>query len=235
MNKNLKISVITVVYNDPVNIKKTIDSVRLQKKLRDFEYIIMDGSSSDGTIDVIQRNIDCVDVFVSQKDKGLYDAMNKGLDRASGDGILFLNAGDILHGDVLRQVKNIPCFLPVKYFDYFGNYKKVKIKSEKKAMSNCHQGIIFLNNEIRYDIDYKISADYDFFLKHGLNNDTRRVDTFGWIHFDVGLSDDKYKLRDREIFRIRKKYFGYVTAIYHEIEPALKRTLRKIKKRKEIK
>src|SRR5687768_5526342 len=89
------ISVITVVFNGAALLERTIKSVRAQT-LQDIEYIIIDGGSTDGTQEIIEKHRDAIDVFVSEKDAGIYDAMNKGLRAAKGEYVLFMNAGDEL-------------------------------------------------------------------------------------------------------------------------------------------
>src|SRR5690606_40314490 len=90
-----KISIITIVYNNVHEIGITIASVACQR-YANIEYIVIDGQSTDGTMQVIQEHASHIDVLVSEKDKGIYDAMNKGLSRATGDYVLFLNSGDEL-------------------------------------------------------------------------------------------------------------------------------------------
>lgn len=89
----VKISIITVVYNDVNNIGKTIESC-LAQDWTNKEYIIVDGASSDGTKEIIERYIDKIDFFCSEPDNGIYDAMNKGVCHSTGDWIIFLNSGD---------------------------------------------------------------------------------------------------------------------------------------------
>lgn len=89
----MKISIITVVYNNKETIKDAIDSV-FSQTYKDIEYIIIDGASTDGTIEVVQSYGDQIDKFISEKDKGLYDAMNKGIKLATGDVVGILNSDD---------------------------------------------------------------------------------------------------------------------------------------------
>ena len=87
------ITIITVVYNSKNNIDLTLDSVRRIKN-NNIEYVVIDGNSNDGTLDILNKNIDIIDTLISEEDKGIYDAMNKGIENSSGKYIAFLNAGD---------------------------------------------------------------------------------------------------------------------------------------------
>lgn len=94
------VSIITVVYNAALLLEKTMESVRVQRETYPYiEYIIVDGASKDGTLALIEANRDIVDRFVSEPDKGIYDAMNKGLAMAAGSFVWFLNAGDYIYSD----------------------------------------------------------------------------------------------------------------------------------------
>lgn len=88
------LTVVTVVFNGRDDIVKTIDSV-LTQDYQNLEYIVIDGESNDGTTDIIQQYEDKLDVFVCERDEGVYDAMNKAIDRASGEFLIFMNCGDI--------------------------------------------------------------------------------------------------------------------------------------------
>ena len=92
MNKKF-FSIITVVLNSKSDLLKSIQSLR-EQKYKNFEYIVIDGDSSDGTKEVITNNLDIIDKWLSEKDLGIYDAMNKGIDKAEGDIIGILNADD---------------------------------------------------------------------------------------------------------------------------------------------
>ena len=100
------ITIITVVLNDEKNIEKTILSV-LEQNYKNIQYVIIDGDSSDQTKEIINKYRDKIDLFKSEKDNGIYDAFNKGLDLAQGDLIGFVNSGDTLTKDSLQFLKNI--------------------------------------------------------------------------------------------------------------------------------
>ena len=89
-----KISIITINYNNCEGLRRTIESV-VNQTCRDFEYIIIDGGSTDGSVDVIKRYADNIDYWVSEPDKGIYNAMNKGIRMATGDYVQILNSGDM--------------------------------------------------------------------------------------------------------------------------------------------
>ncbi len=91
------VSIVTVVYNSCDVIEKTILSVIEQSASHQIEYIIVDGGSTDGTMDIILQYKDQIDILISEKDRGIYDAMNKGIQIASGDWICFMNAGDTFY------------------------------------------------------------------------------------------------------------------------------------------
>ena len=94
LSKKNSISVITVVFNDVKHIRETMESF-FSQSWEDKEYIVIDGGSTDGTVDIIQEYSDRVAFWCSEKDDGIYDAMNKGIDHATGDWINFLNSGDL--------------------------------------------------------------------------------------------------------------------------------------------
>lgn len=98
-------SIITVNRNNSDGLERTIESVRSLKK-KNFEYIVIDGASTDNSVDVIKKNSDCIDFYISEPDKGIYNAMNKGIGYAKGDYVIFMNSGDrFLNGDVLEMVE----------------------------------------------------------------------------------------------------------------------------------
>lgn len=105
----MKISIVTIVYNDKNNIEETLKCVLNQSARADIEYIVVDGYSTDGTSDIISEYRDKIDKHIREKDRGIYEAMNKGLRLATGDYILFLNSGDMLSspsiiGDVIECI-----------------------------------------------------------------------------------------------------------------------------------
>jgi glycosyltransferase involved in cell wall biosynthesis len=104
MDKNFKVSIITVCFDAEDDIEKTIQSV-LNQTYNDIEYIIVDGKSTDGTMDIIKIYENRISKIICEPDKGIYDAMNKGIRAATGDVLYFLNAGDRLcDGNIIEKV-----------------------------------------------------------------------------------------------------------------------------------
>lgn len=95
----MKLSIITINYNNANGLEKTIVSVMSQTHRKEIEYIVIDGASTDGSVGILERYSDQIDIVVSEKDSGIYNAMNKGVRRASGDYLLFLNSGDTLYAE----------------------------------------------------------------------------------------------------------------------------------------
>lgn len=180
---NPSISVITVVFNGEKYLEDTIKSV-IHQKNENIEYIIIDGGSSDGTLEIIKKYKSCIDHFISEQDEGIYDAMNKGALLASGKYICFLNASDIYFKNALFKVINRA---QRNNFDYYvapavirdENNQDLRIryplnnfiyqKGSYMGMPAPHLSVfvkktIFLDLG-GYDLNFKISSDYDFLLR----------------------------------------------------------------------
>jgi glycosyltransferase involved in cell wall biosynthesis len=200
------ISVITVVYNDVINIEATILSV-INQNYENIEYIVIDGKSNDGTVDIIRKFESSVEYWISEPDKGIYYAMNKGADIAKGDFITFMNSGDrYLTTDVFDNITEA-CFIPTIYKTHLGKDMWVKLRNLKHSIPYCHQGMVFKNMNIKYDLQYKYAADYDYFLRHGY--DVLPFSSSGKVFYDNrGLSSNSWEAR-KELSLIIKKNFGF--------------------------
>ena len=175
----MKITVVTVCRNAADVIKDTVCSV-LSQDMNKLEYIIIDGASTDNTVDIIKSIPGSEQIMIiSEGDKGLYDAMNKGVAKATGDYIIFMNAGDvfydndvindvcasldadIVYGDTVRVWPNGP--ITEKYS---GAYKELRLFLMGRMM--CHQSMFTKRSvllEHPFDLSYKITADYNFAVK----------------------------------------------------------------------
>ena len=172
----MKVSIITINYNNRDGLRKTIESV-VNQSYAEIEYIVIDGGSADGSVGVIKQYEDSISYWVSEPDKGIYNAMNKGITQASGDYCLFLNSGDSLHnstvienvisqleGDlVIGQVMIMPerrvAWADVKFpLTLYGFVEGCPVP---------HQGTFIkrtLFNQELYDERYKIVSDWKFFM-----------------------------------------------------------------------
>lgn len=171
------ISIITVVYNNVSHLQKTLNSIYKQK-YNNYELIIIDGGSNDGTLKIIKKNLHKIDYWISEKDKGIYDAFNKGLRVASGDYVGFVNSDDILLPNALRILKKYIYKYPKKDF-IFGavkkhwgilhGYKPWKIYFSWGFYSSHSTGFFIKLKSAKkiglYNLKYKFSADYDYFFR----------------------------------------------------------------------
>ena len=176
MKKNLKISVITVTKNSEKFLEENINSLKNQT-YKNFEHIIIDGNSTDRTVEIIKKNKDTIDYWVSEPDEGLYDAMNKGIKACTGDIIGILNSDDIYFSEALKFVNQY--FTEQENLDFlFGSVEKHKLMHgyypEKIKWTfgfyTTHSVGFFIKKSSQmkigfYDTRYKYSADYDLFYK----------------------------------------------------------------------
>lgn len=175
--KNLPlITIITVVLNNRKFLQKTIDSV-LNQSYKNNEFIVIDGKSTDGTVNILQKNNSKIDFWISEKDKGIYDAMNKGMRMSRGSIIVILNSDDIFYKNALKiavkyfnQNKFIDfLFGSVKKYKLLYGYKPWKIKWSFGFYSTHSIGFFIKKNSQKkvgfYNIKYKYSSDYDFFYR----------------------------------------------------------------------
>lgn len=175
----LKISIITVTFNCINDIEATIQSV-LSQDYPNIEYIIVDGASKDGTVDVIRKYENRISKFVSEPDKGLYDAMNKGIHMATGQWCAFMNAGDAytdnhtvsaLFKDIDVSSNKKVVYGNTQYVERDGSIHMHKTSTiEKLAWTVCryqpytHQAVFYnigCKEDCYYDLRYKVPADYD--------------------------------------------------------------------------
>jgi|TARA_B100001059_G_C17791125_1_gene560199 glycosyltransferase involved in cell wall biosynthesis len=190
------ITIITVVLNDEKNIEKTIQSV-LGQKYKNIQYIIIDGNSKDQTKNLINKYIDSINIFISENDKGIYDAFNKGLRRSKGELIGFVNSGDTLTYDALeiliryfKKFKDKDFFFGAvkKHWGILYGYKKWKINYTWGFYSSHSTGFFIKKDAAKivgeYNLKYKYSSDYDYFyrmiVKHKLKGiGTKKNELFG--------------------------------------------------------
>lgn len=168
----LRFSVITVCYNAVSVIEETIKSV-LSQSYDNIEYIVIDGGSTDGTLDIIQAYSESISLWISEADNGIYDAMNKGIGYASGNYICFMNAGDSFTNEdaldsVAKQIEPDATLIACGWNDITHNSiierKPLPLKYLKRSMLCSHQALLIDINYHKshlYDISLKICADYN--------------------------------------------------------------------------
>jgi glycosyltransferase involved in cell wall biosynthesis len=227
-----KFSIITVTYNARKILENTIRSV-ITQTYPHVEYIIIDGASTDDTLLLIEKYRTHIHTLISQPDKGLYDAMNKGIAYASGDYLCFLNAGDSFHtDDVLQQAvqsftgSGLPdvVYGETALVDDSGHFlrmrrlsapEKLTWTSFKQGMVVCHQAF-FVKRLLAepYDLQYHFSADFDWCIRmmkksYCLHN-TRLVLI---DYLDEGTTTRNRKASLRERFRIMTKHYGTMSTV----------------------
>lgn len=221
-------SLVTVCYNAESSIEYTLQSAR-EQTCRDFENVVVDGASTDGTLHVVRRFDDLPVVLSSEPDKGIYDAMNKGIARARGEVLYFLNADDRLHNpEVLAQVKQI--FDQHPEVDLvWGNvvYDRPDGTSGQRRFRHIHSGnLIFLDLNHQgtfarkrlferigvFNTAFRINADYDWLLRalgaktawHYVDIDVARFHTGGAHARNVQkLRDERYAVRMQYIHPLK--------------------------------
>lgn len=230
----MKVSIVTVVYNSEQTLERTIKSI-IRQTFRDFEYLIVDGQSTDGTLSIIKKYEASIERWISEPDNGLYDAMNKGIDMASGTYIVFMNAGDEFYAnDTLSKVLNTSPDADV----YYGNtvvtrfdgsvVGERRLKPPKQATwrSLCYGMLIshqafFAKKRIMpyYDLNYHYSADFDWMIKV-LRNAKTIVNTEMTLarFLDGGRTSQTIIPGLKERFRIMAKHYGLLpTTLRHFI------------------
>lgn len=226
-----KLSIITVVYNNAAHIERTMQSV-LNQTYTNIEYIVIDGLSTDGTLDIIKKYQDKISRLISEKDKGIYDAMNKGLAIATGDYVLFMNSGDELFAtDTVKKV-----FASAPDADiYYGETEIINSKGESMGrrrhkapqtftwhgfnlgMSISHQAIYIKRDIIEpYDPQYQLSADIDWIIR-AAKKAKKIVNTHQYVakYLFGGMSKTKHKQSLVERYRIMRKHYGFWPTLFN--------------------
>ena len=227
------LSVITVVYNNARDIERTMLSV-LNQTYGAIEYIVVDGASTDGTPVIIKRYKSRISKFISEPDRGIYDAMNKGLERATGDYVIFMNSGDEFYAaDTVAKV-----FATAPDADiYYGETEMVNEqreslgqrrhkapdnfnwKSFNYGMSVSHQAIYIKRSLVEtYDPKYQLSADIDWIIR-AAKKAKKIVKVEGYVakYLVGGMSKAKHKQSLLERFDIMKRHYGLVPTVFNHV------------------
>lgn len=228
-----KLSVITIVYNNVRDIERTVLSV-LNQSYSNIEYLVIDGASNDGTMDILRQYESRITKLVSERDKGIYDAMNKGLALATGDYVLFMNSGDEIYSSI--TVENI--FASGDDADiYYGEtemfddswqslgrrrHKAPEAftwKDFKYGMSISHQAIYIRKSLTEpYDLTYKLSSDIDWILR-AAKKAKKIVNVKAVVakYLVGGMSKKKHRQSLAERFSIFVKHYGLIPTIFNHL------------------
>lgn len=242
-----KFSIITVTYNAADTIEDTIQSV-ISQTYHHVEYIIIDGASKDNTLNIVDRYREHITCLVSEPDKGLYDAMNKGMQLATGDYLCFLNAGDSFHEDntlqlmvhSLRNTEKLPDVLygETELVDSEGHFVRMRRlsapetlnwKSFRQGMLVCHQAF-FARRELTepYDLHYRFSADFDWCIRI-----MKKASVLHNTHLTLidylaeGMTTQNHQASLRERFYIMTRHYGWLSTILHHAWFAIRLLIKK--------
>ena len=225
--KQPNVSVITVCYNCESTIESTVKSA-LEQNYPSCEYIIIDGGSTDKTVDIIKQYAGQIECIISEKDNGIYDAMNKGIDICKGDYVFFLNSGDRFYNNsVITDIMTKSSGQDIIYGDLMLDDKKDSLKKHTQpakinrflfiCRTISHQAT-FVKLDMfqkygKFDEKYKISADVDFFLRVIFKSEVSIVYIPVIISFYnmYGISSDPKTsaLRYRDRLRIQKEHLPF--------------------------
>lgn len=194
----MKITVITICYNDLVGLKKTVESV-LKQDYRNVEYIIVDGASTDGSVDYLQSISEVLDTLISEPDRGIYHAMNKGIALATGEYIIFMNAGDIFSREnVLSEVIDSGISADFVYGNAYFNYglENVLVSYPNQLTFSflmtsalSHQSLFTKKSVFEkcgmYQEKYKLVADWEHYFRIF----KQRIGTFQAVPIPISVYD----------------------------------------------
>jgi glycosyltransferase involved in cell wall biosynthesis len=237
MSANPKLSVITIVYNNAKDIERTMQSV-LNQTYQNIEYILIDGASNDGTVEIIQKYNSQLANFISEPDNGIYDAMNKGLAIATGDYVLFMNSGDEIYApetvaDVFASAPSGDIYYgETEMFDE--NWTSLGQRrhrapehfdwhSFKYGMNVSHQAIYIKRSLTEpYDLTYKYSSDIDWIIK-AAKKSSNIVNTHLYVakYLVGGISKKKHLASLKERFKILSTYYGFMPNLFNHLVIAL--------------
>jgi glycosyltransferase involved in cell wall biosynthesis len=238
-NKTPLVTIITVVFNSKEFLEGTITSI-LQQSYKNIEFIIIDGGSTDGTIDIIKKYSSQIAYWSSEPDKGIYDAMNKGIAASKGDYLWFINSGDqIYSADTLEKTIEVSEKCADVYYgeteivDESGDKLRMRRhkapevltwKSFRTGMMVSHQSIIVRKNLTPlYDLKYKVSADIDWCLK--ILKKSEIICNSHLILSKIvkqGFSKKFQKTSLKERFWIMAKNYGFFTTVFYHFVIAVR-------------
>lgn len=210
------LTIITITFNNLEGLKSTLKSVSEQQN-KNFEHWVIDGGSTDGTLEYLETYQKHPIQFISEPDKGIYDAMNKGIERARGSWTIFMNAGDFFaQSDVLSKVvfsEHLAVIYGNSRINYEGGFERLMIAGETqhlwKGMSFTHQATFLktsLIKERKYDLNYKYCADFNQIFGMYLEGLKFAKTTIIIAQIEAGgISDSERYKATAEVYSINRK------------------------------
>ena len=243
LNNTPQLSIITINRNDAQGLEKTLESIWKKQSFKDFEHIIIDGASTDNSINIIKKYASHLSYWVSEPDKGIYNAMNKGIIKAKGNYLLFLNSGDWLENDILARVFKENFTEDIVYADLYQYHNADDIQispyPDKLTLPFIYNYSLghpstFIKRELfknmLYEEKYRIISDWAFFIKQILlfNRTTKHLN-FAVSYFNVyGISSDPKSgnliMQERSDFF--KNNFPYLISEFYQNHTTLQEKVR---------
>ncbi len=235
-----KLSIITIVYNNVRDIERTLQSV-LNQTYPNIEYLVIDGASNDGTLEILKKYESRLSKLITEKDEGIYDAMNKGLAAATGDYVLFMNSGDELYApDTVQKVFATAEDADIYYGEtemYDENWQslgrrrhqapaKFTWKSFRLGMSVSHQAIYIRRSLTEaYDLQYQLSSDIDWVIRAAKKaKKIVRVEAYVAKYLVGGMSKKRHVQSLKERFAIFTKHYGLIPNLFNHFIIAISLT-----------
>ncbi len=218
-------TLITVTLNSEKTILKTINSINNQT-YKEFEYIIIDGGSSDKTLEIIKKNLKKKHTLISEKDKGIYNAMNKGINLSKGKFVGFLNSDDWLDDNILSKIHDLveeenPSIIygDAKFYknNKYNFYAKANLKKLKKDMSLLHSSFYVKGDIIKkflFDENLIISSDYKQMLNLSKNYNFYYIPE-SLSNVAMGGKSSDLLISSNEFFLTQVKEFGLISALFN--------------------
>jgi glycosyltransferase involved in cell wall biosynthesis len=231
-----KLSVITVNYNNLVGLERTFQSVFAQSRFDAIEYIVMDGGSNDGSKELIEQHAGKIRFWVSERDNGLYHAMNKGMQRATGDYLWFMNSGDamfdresaaqaieaaekgaaFIYGDTMfiqpdgREIGLMSRVTPKKLPEAAGPH------TFRFGMNICHQSVVVRRDLAPpYDESYRMVADIDWIIRILKQRPVSACTPGPLARFELGgISQQRIRSSWKERFRVLSHHYGLIPTVF---------------------
>ncbi len=235
------VTFITVVYNGVTELEQTIKSILAQTDKR-FEYYIIDGGSTDGTLELIAKYKSQIAGFISEKDNGLYDAMNKGMKMGNGQYLWFMNAGDQVYSNqtlekIFSSEANVPrpsslvpdiIYGETEILDKDGNSlgdrrlkapKKLTWRSLQWGMVVCHQSFLVTREKcFQYNLEYTFAADIDWMIRILMQStQVRNAELILCKFKSGGVSQKNIRHSLKERFGIMVHYYGFFTTLFNHV------------------